>query len=144
MRIHNLIKSFFISLIFTTSFFQNSYADSDNSRWYSELQAKKGLIIYRENCASCHGKTGASVDTWRQKQANGFYPPPPLNGSAHSWHHPMPFLKYQITNGGIANGGYMPAFGNTLSEQDIENVIAGFQSFWSDEIYEVWATRVNK
>ena len=43
----------------------------------------------------------------------------------------------------MANGGYMPAFGNNLSEQEIEDVIAGFQSFWSDEIYDVWATRVN-
>lgn len=127
----------------TFTLLQGCFAD-DNQRWYSQEQAQKGLVIYQENCAVCHGKTGASVPTWRQKQANGFYPPPPLDGSAHSWHHPMPFLKYQIENGGTANGGYMPAFGQALTEQEMEDVIAGFQSFWSDEIYEVWSSKVNK
>ena len=133
-----------IALLSVTSLLQGCFADDTNNRWYSAEQAQRGLEIFQNNCASCHGNTGASVETWRQKQANGFYPPPPLDGTAHSWHHPMPFLKYQITHGGIANGGYMPAFGNNLSEQEIDDVIAGFQSFWSDEIYEVWATKVNK
>ena len=133
-----------IALLSVTSLLQGCFADDSNNRWYSAEQAQRGLEIFQKNCASCHGTTGASVETWRQKQANGYYPPPPLDGSAHSWHHPMPFLKYQIANGGLANGGYMPAFGNALSEQEIEDVIAGFQSFWNDEIYEVWSTKVNK
>lgn len=141
MRINKLKLA---ALLVVSSTMQGCLAGDDNNRWYSQEQAQRGLAIYENNCASCHGKAGESVDTWRQKQANGFYPPPPLNGSAHSWHHPMPFLKYQIANGGIANGGYMPAFGQTLTEQQIDDVIAGFQSFWNDEIYQVWATKVNQ
>lgn len=138
MRLYKIIF-----LLFTTSLIQGCFANDENNRWYSNEQAQRGLEIYQNNCASCHGKAGASVPNWRELQANGTYPPPPLNGSAHSWHHPMPFLKYQISQGGMANGGYMPAFGAALSAQEIEDVIAGFQSFWSDEIYQVWATRVN-
>jgi mono/diheme cytochrome c family protein len=70
--------------------------------------------------------------------ANGKFPPPPLNGSAHAWHHPQQVLVDTIKNGTAKLGGNMPAWKGKLSEQDIRAIIAWFQSKWSDEIYAAW------
>jgi len=37
----------------------------------------------------------------------------------------------------------MPGFGNVLNEQEILDVIAYFQNFWDDEVYNAWARRNN-
>ncbi|TFH08242.1 MAG: c-type cytochrome, partial [Nitrosomonadales bacterium] len=48
---------------------------------------RRGEIVYQANCATCHGLKGEATTGWREKGADGKYPPPPLNGSAHAWHH---------------------------------------------------------
>jgi mono/diheme cytochrome c family protein len=75
---------------------------------------------------------------WRTPDANGIYPPPPLNGSAHTWHHPLDVLDNTIVNGGAEFGGVMPGFGNTLDAKDRLAIIAWFQSLWTDDIYSRW------
>jgi mono/diheme cytochrome c family protein len=35
----------------------------------------------------------------------------------------------------------MPAWGNKLSTQDMDDIIAWFQAKWSDEIYTEWVKR---
>jgi len=72
------------------------------------------------------------------RTASGHYPPPPLNGSAHAWHHPLTTLKTVIREGGEPLGGVMPAWQGILSEDEITSAIAAFQSYWSDEIYQRW------
>ena len=32
----------------------------------------------------------------------------------------------------------MPAFEKELNKNDIKNVIAYFQSFWKDDVYDIW------
>lgn len=70
---------------------------------------------------------------------SGRFPPPPLNGTAHTWHHSMELLRRTIREGGIALGGRMPAFKNTLSSQEIDGVIAWFQAYWPDDKYANWS-----
>lgn len=108
-------------------------------RWYSPEQLAIGQLVYQKNCAICHGKEAASVSSWEKMDTNGQFPPPPLNGSAHTWHHPMSLLRRTIREGGIAQGGRMPAFKETLSMQEIDGVIAWFQSYWSDDQYANWS-----
>jgi hypothetical protein len=72
---------------------------------------------------------------------NGNYPPPPLNGSGHAWHHSIPQLTRSIKEGGIKLGGVMPPFGDKLSDQDVLTLIAYFQSKWPDQVYKIWAQR---
>lgn len=110
-------------------------------RWYSDEQAATGLKIYAMFCASCHGPTGAATSDWKTPNADGNYPPPPLDGSAHSWHHSLAILDKVITDGGAPIGGVMPAWGNVLNADQRLQVIAGFQSFWPDEVYRVWIER---
>ena len=112
---------------------------TDASRWYGDSQLAKGAEVFATNCALCHGDEaqGLTAD-WRQKLDDGSFPPPPLNGSAHAWHHPRSVLLQVINNGGAAFGGQMPAFANVLEDEEKLSAIAYFQSFWSDEIYEQW------
>ncbi len=111
-------------------------------RWYTQEQVDKGRKLFTEHCASCHGANaqGLAAD-WKKPLPDGTYPPPPLNGTAHAWHHPLDALKRQIRIGGKPVGGVMPPFGDKLSDVDMDAVIAYIQSLWPDRIYSTWLER---
>lgn len=110
-------------------------------RWYSEQQVQKGADLFARNCASCHGANGQGTKDWKTPDAKGVYPPPPLNGTGHAWHHDLALLRGTVKNGGAPVGGTMPAFGDKLSDEEVDAVIAWVQSRWPDEIYSRWAGR---
>jgi mono/diheme cytochrome c family protein len=111
-------------------------------RWYSEKQVKRGAGLFTANCAQCHGaKAQGLTEDWRKPGPDGRYPAPPLNGTAHAWHHPLPQLRRTVRDGGIRLGGTMPAFGERLTAPEIDAAIAWLQSHWSDEVYTAWQGR---
>ena len=114
------------------------------NRWYTYSQIAQGRRVFQNNCATCHGQQAQGTLNWRKPLADGSYPPPPLDGSAHAWHHSLRALKQTIHQGNIALGGKMPAFKEVLTDAEIEAAIAYFQSKWNAEIYQVWANRVNQ
>ncbi len=136
-----------ILLISTLLLFMSSCGKTDQTtnidgRWYTHEQVKQGKQVFKTHCATCHGiKAQGLVTDWRQPMADGSYPPPPLNGSAHAWHHPLSQLKRTIDQGGIPFGGKMPPFKDKLSEAEKESAIAYFQNFWSEKIYNAWIKR---
>jgi mono/diheme cytochrome c family protein len=107
-------------------------------RSFDFAQITRGGKLYQQNCAVCHGKQGQGAPDWQKMDADGKYPPPPLNGSAHAWHHPKSVLVDTIKNGTAKLGGNMPAWKDKLSNEQINDIIAWFQSKWSDEIYSAW------
>ncbi len=107
-------------------------------RWYTATQVVSGEALYQIHCASCHASDGSATVEWRTPDAAGNYPPPPLNGTAHTWHHPLEVLDNSIANGGTAFGGVMPGFAEGLNEDERMKIIAWFQSLWSEDIYERW------
>jgi mono/diheme cytochrome c family protein len=107
-------------------------------RWYTAAQLELGEALFISHCASCHGETAAGTPNWREVDSSGDYPPPPLNGTAHGWHHPLVTLEHTIAVGGIPLGGVMPGFSEQLSKDEMRATIAYFQSFWTDDIYERW------
>jgi thiol:disulfide interchange protein DsbC len=114
---------------------------AEKERWYSAEQVSRGEQLFRQNCSSCHGQNAEATPNWKQTDANGNYPPPPLNGSAHAWHHDLDLLRRTIREGGAKLGGQMPGFEGSLSAAEIDRVIAFFQSKWPDEIYQRWSGR---
>lgn len=112
--------------------------DTVPGRWYTAAQVEAGAPLYQTYCAVCHAADGSATAEWRTPDANGNYPPPPLNGTAHTWHHPLEQLDTVIANGGGAYGGVMPGFSAVLSRDDRLAVVAWFQSLWPDEIYARW------
>ena len=117
-----------------------SYAGSD-SRWFTTEQVKRGETLFKQNCAVCHGQNAEATADWKTTDANGKYPPPPLNGTAHAWHHSLELLKSTIKEGGQKLGGVMPPFEGKLSDDEIEQLVAYFQSKWSEDVYQKWAGR---
>lgn len=108
-------------------------------RWYDGEQIVLGREVFTQNCAVCHGDQAQGLGgDWREKLDDGSFPPPPLNGSAHAWHHPQEILLRVIDYGGEAMGGKMPAFIDVLEQEEKLAAIAYFQSFWDDEIYQQW------
>ncbi len=121
---------------------ESSQSTTVEGRWYTSSQVNTGQQIFADNCASCHGdKAQSLVADWKKPQTDGTYPPPPLDGSAHAWHHPLKQLFRTINRGGIALGGTMPAFADKLSNDEKLAAIAFFQSFWSEKIYTIWKER---
>ncbi len=96
-----------------------------------------GAKLFAKNCAQCHGPRAQGFVNWQRRDASGNFPPPPLDGSAHAWHHPRRHLVNTIKNGGRT----MPSFGSKLTEIEISNIIDYLLSLWPDEIYSVWAER---
>ncbi len=113
-------------------------SDIVEGRWYTAEQVDLGRMRFQIHCASCHGEFGEGMAEWRKVNANGNYPPPPLDGSAHAWHHPLLILERTVAEGGVPLGGVMPGFAETLSEEETRATIAYFQSFWPDDIYARW------
>ena len=132
----HMFKYGIVSLLCLTSF---NIAAAE--RWFNQDVVDLGSSLFQQNCAVCHGVSAEGTKEWKKTDANGNYPPPPLDGSAHAWHHSIPQLARSIKEGGIKLGGVMPAFGDKLSDQDVLAVIAFFQSKWPDEVYKVWHDR---
>lgn len=118
----------------------SSWAATDK-RWYSSAQVRQGEQVFKQNCASCHGQNAEATPNWKQTDANGNYPPPPLNGTAHAWHHDIELLRRTVREGGQKLGGVMPPFEDKLSSQQIDQAIAYFQSKWPDDLYAKWSGR---
>ncbi len=114
-------------------------APATPQRWYSAQQVELGREVYQTQCIGCHQPEARGADQWTQKRSDGSWPPPPLNGAAHAWHHTLDEHRQKIRSGGIAPTDRMPGFGTVLSAEEIDAVIAYFQSFWDDEIYAIWA-----
>lgn len=101
-------------------------------------QLARGAKIYKANCAVCHGVQSQGAMNWQKPGPDGKYPAPPLDDSAHAWHHPYAQLKQTIQEGTLKLGGSMPAWKGKLTDSDTDAVIAYFQSLWSAEIYQAW------
>jgi len=100
----------------------------------------RGQKLYQQNCAKCHGKNAEGNKNWRSTGANGKYPAPPLNGTAHTWHHSTTVLVNTIKNGTAKIGGEMPAWKDRLSDQEINDILTWVKAQWPDEIYAAWYT----
>lgn len=101
---------------------------------WSEEVITMGRTIYERDCQVCHGTNGMGSELDWTKPLGGpglRYPPPPLDHSAHAWHHPDDVLKGMILKGG--EDGRMPPFRGKLSAKDIGAVIRFMHSLWKPD-----------
>ena len=118
---------------------ESSPAAETAERWYDQQQVTAGAAVFSQYCSECHGDQAQGLASdWRSRLDDGSFPPPPLNGTAHAWHHPLPVLLQVINEGGIPLGGKMPAFADVLEDEQKLAAVAYFQQFWSDEIFQQW------
>jgi mono/diheme cytochrome c family protein len=106
-----------------------------------KAQVAQGQVVYRAQCARCHGAKLEGQPNWKERQANGRLPAPPHDASGHTWHHPDTEL-FGITKHGLAPyapQGYesdMPAFDGKLSDDQIAAVLAYIKSTWPPDVRE--------
>lgn len=103
---------------------------------------RHGEVLYQTHCANCHGKNGEGAPDWRNRGADGKFPPPPLDDTAHAWHHSTKTLTGMIRDGSQPGTGNMPSWKDKLSDQDILDVTDWIKSLWSDEIYDTWKKEI--
>lgn len=87
----------------------------------TQQNVSRGLILYQENCAACHGMHGLGGGD----EALGMAPSPAL--LAHMIQRPGAadeYLMWTISEGGKAFGTAMPSFKENLSRDEIWDVIS--------------------
>lgn len=113
--------------------------DAPLDRKLNPAQVARGKAVYEAHCMECHGPGGkGQPGDWRIRDADGYFPPPPLDDSAHAWHHPTVALLETIRNGSPQGQGRMPAWKGKLSEQEMQDGVAYIKSLWSDPVYRLW------
>ncbi|MBI4312639.1 MAG: cytochrome c [Chloroflexi bacterium] len=108
------------------------------SRSRSSDAGVQGKAIYDTVCAGCHGPKGEGQTGWQRQNADGSYPPPPHNNEGHTWHHGDGTLFATVQQGGqiFEQPGFvsrMPAYGSSLSAEQIKSVISYIKTFWGPE-----------
>lgn len=139
------MKIKWLNILFITSLFglaacseskSTNNNDTSNDRWYTQEKVKRGKILYQNNCAQCHKK-----DASGHANAEQDFSAPALNGTEHTWHHPMSILQRTVKHGGVPLGGTMPSFSDKLTNEEINDILAWVQSHWPDKIYTLWDKR---
>ena len=111
-------------------------------RGYEPKMLETGKFLFQGNCAACHGMNAeGTVKNWHKKNESGKHPPPPLNGTAHTWHHSPEQLLYTINKGGVEMGGQMPAFESVLNKNEKLALIDYIYSLWPKEIQDKYDKR---
>jgi mono/diheme cytochrome c family protein len=135
MREHSLLIAMILVLAGceqASSGFEDSRADPGDAG-----RVALGERVYAQHCASCHGAKLEGQPHWRSRLPNGRLPAPPHDDTGHTWHH-ADALLFAITKQGLvppyAPAGYesdMPAFGRTLSDDEIWATLAFIKSRWT-------------
>ena len=98
-----------------------------------------GKLVYKNNCASCHGVNLEGQERWREPDADGYMPVPPHDETGHTWHHPDEYLFLMTKYGleeiiGQEYPNNMPAYKDILSDEEILASLSFIKSTWSREI----------
>lgn len=97
-----------------------------------------GEKIYRQYCASCHGIQGEGMPNWERQNVQGELPAPPHGPEGHTWKHSDAMLYRLISEGwrdpwNETERLTMPAFGGTLTPQQIRSVVTYIKTLWTPE-----------
>jgi mono/diheme cytochrome c family protein len=107
-----------------------------SDRPFSTAGLMRGVKLYQENCAQCHGPEAQGHPDWTNPQVTAA---PPLDGNGNAWKRRKQDLVAIIRNGASRQGQpVMPAWKGRLSDQDIDDIIDWFQALWPADVYDRW------
>jgi mono/diheme cytochrome c family protein len=88
-----------------------------------------GLTLYKKYCVSCHGPNGRGEYRWQYKERGA----PPLDASAHAWHHSDSQLVSMILDKPVPDSR-MPPWRSILSRDDAIDIVAYMKTLWGSYI----------
>lgn len=114
-----------------------------------ESRIVEGEVLYKQNCAVCHGTNLEGQKDWRTAKNDGVLAAPPHDQTGHTWHHDDELLFAYTKLGGrelMAEKGMdfdsgMPGFGDVLSDSEINAILDYIKSTWPDRVREMQAQR---
>lgn len=86
----------------------------------------EGKRIYRQRCASCHGRYLQGQPLWQLLDKDAGRRAPAHDETGHTWQHADEAI-FRMTKYGSAT---MPGFGDALSDSDILAVMAFIKARW--------------
>lgn len=104
-----------------------------------EQVVQRGELVYRVQCAACHGPKLEGQPNWRERGPDSKLPAPPHDATGHTWHHHDAQL-FRLTKFGpaaLVGGSYesnMPGYAEVLSDADIVAVLSFIKSTWPSKI----------
>ncbi len=144
-----LSRGFLLGLFIVALLSCNSAETSTNSDQQSTIDGtlELGATVYASNCASCHGVNLEGEPDWRTPNPDGTWKAPPHNDDGHTWHHPDAYIIDRIVHGtnnldvAMQQNSNMPAYGDVLSDKEIDAVLAFIKSQWSSRVQEMQRQR---
>ncbi|WP_428085984.1 c-type cytochrome [Candidatus Thioglobus sp.] len=134
-----------VLIILSSALFLSGCFNGDDSQDSAKDSAQLGKATFEKNCVQCHAKAGKGLaEDWKARLPNGMFPAPPLNGTAHTWHHSPKSLMTTINDGGAKLGGWMPGFKDALSEPEKQAVLDYIFDLWPEEIQKKYNARFKK
>jgi mono/diheme cytochrome c family protein len=125
-----------------------SIASADHTWANRDLDV--GRNLYADSCAACHGVNLGGQPDWQTPDEDGVLPAPPHDVSGHTWHHDDALLFEYTKSGGAAalavrnvtgfNSG-MPGFADTLTDDQIWDILTYIRSTWPKRAQEAQASR---
>lgn len=108
-----------------------------------------GETLYAEHCASCHGANLEGQPNWQSSDENGILPAPPHDETGHTWHHDNQLLfnytkiggEQALAASGVVFNSGMPGFAETLTDDEIWNILAFIRSTWPIRMQDIQKTR---
>lgn len=94
-----------------------------------------GKVLYMHVCASCHGKRLQGQPLWQLEDRYFGQRAPAHDQTGHTWAHSDEDLFRMTRDGRFpgtppSNDSHMPAFGKSLSDEQILSVIAFIKATW--------------
>lgn len=139
-----LALGFFMLGIYRSSRFDRQ---PDQIDAFLETDLEIGERVYQAHCAACHGVDLEGEPEWKSPNPDGSFRAPPHDESGHTWHHSDRYLLERIQTGvatldpATQRLSNMPAYGDQLSDEEIEAVLTFIKASWPPDIQEIQAER---
>src|SRR3972149_11344958 len=103
-------------------------ATAQADRSFSTENLFRGVRLFHEHCAQCHGPEAQGHPDWQNPKVAAA---PPLNGTGNVWKRRKQDMIAVIKNGVKRSGDpVMPAWKGRLSDREIEDIISWYQALW--------------
>ncbi|MDH5752941.1 MAG: cytochrome c [Deltaproteobacteria bacterium] len=111
-------------------------------QWYVYTdpgRIRLGEKLYLTYCQDCHGHKASGQFPEKPKgglDELGKQVAPALDGTGHSFHHPLNVWHRQIKKGSRLKNSRMKSWERRMSQYEIESVVAYIQSLWPEELLD--------